>query len=41
MDRFLGEIEAFMNKWPDIIYGGDPYYNRNLALDKTGWEMKG
>lgn len=40
MDRFLGEIERFMGKWPELINGGDPYYNRNLALDRTDWAMK-
>ncbi len=40
MDRFLGEIERFMHKWPKLIKDGDPYYNRNLALDKTNYEIK-
>lgn len=41
MDRFMSEIERFMGKWQDIIGSGDPYYNRNLSLDRTNYEIKG
>lgn len=40
-ERFLGEIERFMDKWPDILKNGDPYYNVNLALDKADFSVKG
>ena len=29
--RFMGEIKKFHEKWFDILYNGDPYYNPNLS----------
>ncbi len=39
-ERFLGEIERFTNKWPDILRDGDPYYNVNLALDRADFGVR-
>ena len=39
-ERFLGEIERFTNKWPDILRDGDPYYNVNLALDRADFAVR-
>ncbi len=40
-ERFFSEIERFIDKWPDILRDGDPYYNVNLALDKADFSVKG
>ena len=40
-ERFLSEIDRFINKWPDIIRNGDPYYNVNLSLDRADFAVKG
>lgn len=37
--RFSKEIDIFKNKWNDILEPGDPYYNKNLRLDKTNFEI--
>ena len=39
-ERFRGEIERFVKKWPDIIRDGDPYYNVNLALDRADFSVR-
>lgn len=39
-ERFRGEIERFVNKWPDIIRDGDPYYNVNLSLDRADFSVR-
>lgn len=40
-ERFLGEIDRFIDKWPEILKNGDPYYNVNLALDRADFAVKG
>lgn len=39
LERFSREIDIFKDKWSDIIDGGDPYYNKNLRLDKVNFEI--
>ncbi|MCR5143842.1 MAG: glycosyltransferase family 2 protein [Lachnospiraceae bacterium] len=38
--RFHGEIEKFVNKWSEEMEKGDPYYNPNLTLDSSHFELK-
>lgn len=38
--RFNSEIRTFYDKWKDILIAGDPYYNRNLTLDKADFSLK-
>ncbi len=37
--RFASEVERFSKKWSDILINGDPYYNKNLALDKSDFSV--
>lgn len=39
-ERFKGEIERFIEKWPEILNNGDTYYNINLALDRADFAVK-
>ncbi len=37
--RFFREVELFHSKWKFFIEKGDPYYNRNLTLDKEDFSL--
>ena len=39
-ERFRTEKERFIQKWPEIIRDGDPYYNINLALDRADFSVR-
>lgn len=39
-ERFMGEIDWFVGKWPDIVRNGDPYYNKNLTMKTTGYQVR-
>lgn len=38
--RFMGEIKKFHEKWFDILYNGDPYYNPNLTLLENNFDLR-
>ena len=38
--RFQNEIEYMRTKWTDILKNGDPYYNKNLSLDKWNYSLR-
>jgi len=38
--RFNREIDIFARRWPEMLRLGDPYYNRNLTLDKSDFSLK-
>ncbi len=38
--RFKLEVDFFMEKWKDFLADGDPYYNRNLSLEREDFERK-
>lgn len=38
-ERFVGEVNRFLNKWDKEIKNGDPYYNKNLSLDKEDFSI--
>ncbi len=38
--RFNAEANEFIKRWPDILKGGDPYYNPNLSLDSNDFRLK-
>lgn len=38
--RFKREIEYFQKRWKIFLQNGDPYYNRNLALDRHDFSLK-
>ena len=38
-ERFLKEIEYVRARWGPVIDKGDPYYNRNLALDRRDFSL--
>lgn len=38
--RFEGEIAYIREHWQDILNYGDPYYNRNLTLNKSNYSLK-
>lgn len=40
VERFNREADILVSYWRDIIEGGDPYYNRNLTLDKSDFSMR-
>lgn len=40
IERFNREIATFMKKWPEILEKGDPFYNPNLTLKKSNFELK-
>lgn len=39
--RFASEVERFNKKWSDVLEKGDPYYNENLALDRSDFSVNG
>lgn len=40
VQRFQGEIARFTERWERILREGDPYYNPNLALDRSDFGLK-
>ena len=38
--RFRGEIEAFRERWQDLLDAGDPYYNPNLTLRYEDFRLR-
>lgn len=38
--RFQQEISTFIERWPDILQKGDPYYNVNLTLDRQDFSLR-
>ena len=38
--RFFREVESFHKKWKKIMEKGDPYYNRNLTLDREDFSLR-
>jgi len=38
--RFLREVEIFHEKWKSFMEKGDPYYNRNLTLDREDFSLR-
>ena len=38
--RFKGEIDNFYGKWQDFLDKGDPYYNKNLTLEREDFSLK-
>ena len=38
--RFESEMAYIRSHWPDILTYGDPYYNRNLTLNKSNYSLK-
>lgn len=40
IERFNREMACFLDRWGDKVKGGDPYYNRNLTLDKADFSLK-
>ena len=40
IERFNGEIRCFEKKWKLELAKGDPYYNRNLTLEKHDFSLK-
>ena len=34
VERFNGEATFMMKKWKKILSSGDPYYNKNLTLER-------
>lgn len=40
LERFNSEIRLFCSRWPDILENGDPYYNKNLILDKADFSCR-
>ena len=40
IERFNSEIEKFQKKWDRILVEGDPFYNPNLALDRSDFALR-
>lgn len=40
IQRFQNEISRFIEKWPEILTNGDPYYNPNLTLDRQDFSLR-
>lgn len=40
VERFNGEVNYFANKWKKELETGDPYYNKNLTLEKHDFSLK-
>ena len=39
-ERVRKEAQAFKERWKDYLEAGDPYYNRNLTLEKADFSLK-
>jgi O-antigen biosynthesis protein len=40
-DAHPEDSRYFLGRWQGVIERGDPYYNPNLTLNGTAWELKG
>ena len=40
LDRFLGEVDRFQNRWSKELEAGDPYFNPNFDLTKEDFSIK-
>lgn len=40
VERFNREVALFNSRWDDILTSGDPYYNKNLTLNKADFSLK-
>ncbi len=40
IERFNREVARFIGCWPEIVIGGDPYYNPNLTLRKSNFALR-
>lgn len=40
VERFNNEVEKLLTRWRSIVEEGDPYYNRNLTLDKSDFSLR-
>ena len=40
VERFNGEVNYFAKKWEKELKTGDPYYNKNLTLEKHDFSLK-
>lgn len=40
MLRYQQEVQLFTRRWRKILLEGDPYYNRNLSLDRKDFSVK-
>ena len=38
--RFEGELARFRERWADFLLQGDPYYNKNLTLDREDFTVR-
>lgn len=38
--RFEQEVGLFRERWPEILENGDPYYNPNFTLRRTGYALR-
>ena len=38
--RFEQEVALFRERWPEILENGDPYYNPNFTLRRTGYALR-
>ncbi len=39
--RFQNEADIFVRRWRSLIERGDPYYNKNLTLDRSDFSIRG
>ncbi len=40
VERFNREVARFIGYWPEIVIGGDPFYNPNLTLRKSNFALR-
>lgn len=40
VERFNREVAIFNQRWDALLASGDPYYNRNLTLNKADFSLK-
>lgn len=40
VERFQKEVALFNRRWDEILESGDPYYNKNLTLNKADFSLK-
>lgn len=40
MLRYQQEVQLFTSRWRKILLEGDPYYNRNLSLDRKDFSVR-
>ncbi len=38
--RFEQEVALFRQRWPEILQNGDPYYNPNFTLKRSGYALR-